>query len=545
MLEKNIVGAIVKGDISSIRALSQDEINTVFKEREFKELISPLFCAIQENELEIVNELLILGADTYLENSEGCNALIYAIKMQKDYDLIELLMDHCSVEDTDSFGKSALHYAVIKNNHILVKTLLINTKRAIVDNLGKTPGHYAIHSKNNGIIFDLLNHNYENLVEFKVKRYNEIKDKAGNSIDDLLVMNKSEDDFKRDNALTRAFANLEKKIEDLEMGEIKILTPIEINNVINKKVIRQEKAKQDISRAIFYHLNSIKGVKVKKSNVLMMGPSGSGKTEMLKAIGEELGIPVHIVDCTQLTGSGYKGNNINSIFKSLLDLSGGDTLLAERSIVILDEFDKIRLNSSQPENIRIQTELLKTIEGGSYSLADKSYGEPETINTENMLFIAAGAFTYMKDEKERPKKSIGIVKAEEESKEFCFSSVTNEDLIKEGFLQELIGRFNIKTYTEELKEDDLVKILTEIEDSSYNSYLNILKAFNVDIKVEESFFTKIAKKAVKKGVGARGLNSILEEELSIYIDNIEDYSNKSIYLKGDIDEQKNQKKELY
>merc|ERR1711991_19199 len=232
-------------------------------------------------------------------------------------------------------------------------------------------------------------------------------------------------------------------------------------------------------------------------------------------------------------------------FKSLLDLSGGDTLLAERSIVILDEFDKIRLNSSQPENIRIQTELLKTIEGGSYSLADKSHGEPETINTENMLFIAAGAFTYMKDEKERPKKSIGIVKAEEESKEFCFSSVTNEDLIKEGFLQELIGRFNIKTHTEELKEDDLVKILTEIEDSSYNSYLNILKAFNVDIKVEESFFTKIAKKAVKKGVGARGLNSILEEELSIYIDNIEDYSNKSIYLKGDIDEQKNQKKELY
>ena len=302
------------------------------------------------------------------------------------------------------------------------------------------------------------------------------------------------------------------------------LTPSQIHHELDRFVVGQEHAKKVLSVAVYNHNKRLhdKSGLIKKSNILIAGPSGCGKTLFARTLAKILNVPFVITDATSMTEAGYVGDDVEICIQQLIAAADGDIELAQKGIVYIDEIDKIARageNRSITRDVSgqgVQESLLKLIEGCTVSvpLTDRRkhpQGNNVQFDTSNVLFICGGAFAGLFDAKK--KATVGFNAEQqniENDDEKANEKLTSEALKKYGIMPELIGRLHVKCALTGLTENDLVHVLTEPEDAITKEYQMLFKKDGVNLIYEEEALHEIAKLAIEKKTGARGLRSILE-----------------------------------
>ena len=320
--------------------------------------------------------------------------------------------------------------------------------------------------------------------------------------------------------------------------------PREIKEFLDEYVIGQDQAKKQLSIAVYNHYKRLahnadenKSVEIEKSNIIMVGETGTGKTLLAKTIARQLEVPFCIVDATVLTEAGYVGEDVESILSRLLMVSDYDVEKAERGIVFIDEIDKIARKSDNPSLTRdvsgegVQQGLLKLLEGsivnvppqGGRKHPDQKYIQ---VNTQNILFIAGGAFDGIKEiiERRMNKQAIGfssekINKVEDDS--YILDKLDATDLRNFGLIPELLGRFPIVTHLNKLDEATMLRILSEPKNSIINQFIELFRLDGVELSFTEGALQKIVKETMEKGLGARGLRGTTEKVLEKYMYDID------------------------
>lgn len=304
-------------------------------------------------------------------------------------------------------------------------------------------------------------------------------------------------------------------------------TPKDIFNHLSRFVIGQEAAKTALSVAVFQHYQRIKNPTLKhKSNILMCGPTGSGKTYLVQIIAEYLNVPFAHVDLTSITPRGYVGESPEVMVERLFLAAKGNVKQAERGIIFLDEFDKIPAGQEQGSFKAkiLQGEILKLLEGDTVDIRLSEQGQKVSINTKNILFIAAGAFSGLEAlKKEKP--SLGIAQQEMEK-----PSSELSPFLKFGLIPELLGRFPVTCVTEPLSEKELIEILKTSEDSILKYYQELFFLNGVELELKEELLKDVAQKALKEELGARGLKRQLEERFKDILFQIDAFKGKKLVL---------------
>ena len=319
------------------------------------------------------------------------------------------------------------------------------------------------------------------------------------------------------------------------------MTPVQVKAKLEEWVLDQEVATKQVAREYYNHLKRLKRfdldneanerLRIDKSNMIYMGPTGCGKTEVVRALSSLMDLPYVIEDSSSFTSSGYVGRDVDEILKDLLDAADGDIEKAQKGIVFLDEIDKIKKttggkNGKDVGGEAVQQALLRLVEGGTHKVVkNKQMGTTIDFNTDNVLFIAGGAFVGLEKiianrvNKQSGKANVGFGAALAAEQEANYNDlilqVKPEDLMEYGMIPEMLGRFPVLVPFKELSVDTLKNILTEPKHAIIKQFKEMyMFDTEIDLVFTEGALTELATRAKAKKIGARGLRSVIEETLS-------------------------------